>query len=76
MVDLRETLAGGFGALCCAYSGNPFDVGRLFCSLVLSFDILLQSRCDSKHKIQPLQQKLFTKGLSIVLRKLLRKRGY
>ena len=27
MLDIRETLAGGFGAICCAYSGNPFDVG-------------------------------------------------
>ncbi|CAM9209637.1 unnamed protein product [Ectocarpus fasciculatus] len=25
-LDVKEALAGGAGALCCAYSGNPFDV--------------------------------------------------
>mmetsp|Transcript_23933 Transcript_23933/g.35135 ORF Transcript_23933/g.35135 Transcript_23933/m.35135 type:complete len:298 (+) Transcript_23933:40-933(+) len=25
-IDIRETIAGGIGAICCAYSGNPFDV--------------------------------------------------
>lgn len=28
-IDIKETLAGGFGALCCAYSGNPFDVVKI-----------------------------------------------
>ena len=29
MLDLRETVAGGVGAVCCAYSGNPFDVVKV-----------------------------------------------
>ena len=29
MLDIRETFAGGAGAFCCAYSGNPFDVVKV-----------------------------------------------
>lgn len=28
-VDYKETISGAFGALCCAYSGNPFDVVKI-----------------------------------------------
>lgn len=28
-IDIKETLSGGFGAICCAYSGNPFDVVKI-----------------------------------------------
>jgi hypothetical protein len=29
MADLKETVGGAVGALCCAYSGNPFDVVKV-----------------------------------------------
>lgn len=28
-MDAKETFAGGVGAVCCAYSGNPFDVVKV-----------------------------------------------
>ena len=29
VLDLKEAFAGGIGAICCAYSGNPFDVVKV-----------------------------------------------
>jgi hypothetical protein len=29
VLDVKETIAGGVGAICCAYSGNPFDVAKV-----------------------------------------------
>jgi hypothetical protein len=40
MYDSKETIAGGFGALCCAYSGEAINQPSYFHPLIASFVFL------------------------------------